>query len=163
MPNSPRIALLGCGLWGQNILRELLMLGARVIVIDPSEPARRRASQMGGVGAIAELEALPEIDGFVIATPATTHALAIESILDRRVPIFCEKPFTTDQASAVRLAAACANLFILHLWRYHPGVEALAELAAQRSAGPGAMAADNPAELDQPAPRHRLHLDAGAP
>ena len=34
MANSPHIALLGCGLWGQNILRELLTLGARVVVID---------------------------------------------------------------------------------------------------------------------------------
>ena len=136
MTDSPHIALLGCGLWGQNILRELLTLGARVVVIDPSEPARRRASQMGAAGAFAELEALPGVDGFVIATPATTHAVAIESILDRGVPIFCEKPFTTDQASAARLAAACPTLFILHLWRYHPGVLALAELARSGALGP---------------------------
>ncbi len=136
MPSSPHIALLGCGLWGQNILRELLTLDARVVVVDPSEPARLRAVQMGADGALAEIDHLPVVVGVVIATPATTHASVIESMLERHVAIFCEKPFTTDLASAARLAAACSTLFVLHLWRYHPGVEALAELARSGALGP---------------------------
>ena len=136
MLSSPLIALLGCGLWGQNILRELLALDARVVVVDPSEPARRQALQMGAAGALAWLEKLRDVEGIVIATPATTHASVIETMLARRVPIFCEKPFTTDQASAARLAAACSILFVMHLWRYHPGVEALAQLARSGTLGP---------------------------
>jgi phosphoglycerate dehydrogenase-like enzyme len=31
-----RIVLLGCGRWGRNILRDLLALGCRVEVVDPS-------------------------------------------------------------------------------------------------------------------------------
>lgn len=134
--DAKTIGLLGCGLWGQNILRDLLALGCRVFVVDPSAEVRARALVAGATAVSAALEQLPVVDGIVVATPATTHAAVIDRVLARCVPIFCEKPFTTDLASAQRLAATDARLFVMHLWRYHPGVEALAALAHSGDLGP---------------------------
>ena len=52
------------------------------------------------------------------------------------MPIYCEKPFTTDVDDAEELvAAAPTSLFVMHKWRYHPGVLALGELARRGDIG----------------------------
>src|SRR5215467_15769174 len=100
---STTIGLLGCGLWGQNILRDLLQLGCRVTVVEPNEVNRRRATALGAQDVVASDGKMSAVQGIIVATPASTHATVIDQILDRGVPIFVEKPLTTDTQSAVRL------------------------------------------------------------
>lgn len=124
------VALVGCGRWGRNILRDLVGLGARVTVIDPSPEARKTALEEGAMRAESGLEHLGAVEGVIVSTPARTHEEVVERLLDRNVPIFCEKPLTVDPRSAARLAARGAGrLFVMDKWRYHPGVEALAGIA----------------------------------
>jgi predicted dehydrogenase len=82
---------------------------------------------------------LPEpgtVDGYVVATPASTHAAVLDAILGAGKPVFVEKPMTTDAASARRLAAqASARLFVMDKWRHHPGVEAMRREAASGALG----------------------------
>lgn len=130
------VGLIGCGLWGANILRDLLALGARVSVVERGAEARARA-EAAGAAAFERLEEMPAVDGIVVATPAATHAEVIAQSLERGVPVFTEKPFTLDMASAERLAAAAPDrLFVMHVWRYHPGIEALRDLVAEGACGP---------------------------
>ena len=134
---APRIALVGCGRWGRNILRDLLALGAAVTVVDPDAAARAAARAAGAGVALAELDGLGAIDGAVVATPTSSHAAAIEVLLARAVPLFCEKPLTAEPRDAAHLAArAGGHLFVMDKWRYHPGVEALAALARSGELGP---------------------------
>jgi predicted dehydrogenase len=133
----PGIALVGCGRWGRNILRDLIALGCPVTVADPDEAARRAAVEAGAVAAVAGASLLPRVDGIVVATPTSTHAEVVESLLARDVPVFVEKPLTADPESALRLAAAAPDrLFVMDKWRYHPGVEALAAVARSGELGP---------------------------
>lgn len=133
----PEIALAGVGRWGSRILRALVDRGARVWVVDPSEPARSRARQDGASGAFPGSDALPRIDAAVIATPTRLHAVTVESFASKGVPTFCEKPLTHDAASAAALARRFdGRLFVLDKWRYHPAVEALARIAAEEVLGP---------------------------
>jgi predicted dehydrogenase len=84
---------------------------------------------MGAEGVFQSSRELPPVDGIVVATPASTHYAVISELLDRRVPIFTEKPFTLDLPEAqdlVRIAGE--QIFVLHVWRYHPGVRVLKEL-----------------------------------
>lgn len=107
-----RVGLVGCGRWGRLVQRDLLDLGAEVVVQDLGD------------------EPLPAVDGVVVATPATSHADVVAGLLDRDVPIFCEKPFTTDVDAARRLVAEGGDrIHLMHVWRYHRGIEALGELA----------------------------------
>ena len=130
------LALFGCGLWGRNILRDLVALNCRVVVVDPVAECRRIATEMGATLVLDDGAQLPDVEGIVIATPASTHVSLLEENLHRGVPVFCEKPLTTDPAPLERLSTkANDQLFEMHIWRYHPGVEKLAELARDNTLG----------------------------
>lgn len=129
MVKGPKIALMGCGLWGRNILRDLIALGCEVAVIDPSAESRDQALRMGATTAVSDAAEVENAAGIIVASPASAHVGCIEAILDRGVPIFCEKPLCQSVVENERLAAAArGRLFEMHIWRYHPGVEKLAAL-----------------------------------
>ncbi len=129
--------MIGCGRWGSRILRDLLGLGCEVSVVDVSADRRRHAAGAGARFTAERIDALPEIDGAIVATPTTLHEQAIEELLGRDVPVFVEKPLTSDLRSAERLARqAGERLFVMDKWRYHPGVEALRDIARSGELGP---------------------------
>ncbi|MEO1063538.1 MAG: Gfo/Idh/MocA family oxidoreductase [Actinomycetota bacterium] len=132
---GPRIALLGCGRWGSLILRDLLALGAEVAVVEPDD--RRRAEVSGrAASSSSRLDEVDDADAVIVATPATSHEADVAAALELGVPIFCEKPFTTSSAAARRLAEAGGDrIHLMHVWRYHPGVELLGELARSGAIG----------------------------
>jgi len=131
------VGLVGCGRWGRNILRDLADLGCEVFVVARSEASRLRAREGGAAAVYGGWEDLPPIEGVVVATTSSSHAQVVEGLIARNVPIFVEKPMTVDAASAARLARqAAGRLFVMHKWRYHPGVEKLAEFARTEMLGP---------------------------
>jgi predicted dehydrogenase len=136
--SSPRpqiLGLVGCGLWGRTILRDLKGLGHTVWIVEPSPEARAVAKLADG--AVARLDDLPAVNGLIVATPASTHFAVVQAVLPRGVPILCEKPLTTDVGEARALVAqAGPKLFTGHIWCYHPGIEALAHLARSGELGP---------------------------
>jgi predicted dehydrogenase len=130
------IGLIGCGRWGQLVLRDLLALGAEVVTAD-IDPAARAAAVAAGGTAVADAAVLPAVDGMIVATPAVTHARIVTALLPRAVPMLVEKPFTTNTAEAERLARQSGGrLFVGHTWRYHPGVQLLGEIARSGEIGP---------------------------
>ena len=107
------------------------------MVAAPSEATRRRAYELGARTVVDDLEALPSVAGIVVATPTVNHADTVDAALERRVPVFCEKPLTTDTLRARQLLEkGGGRLFVMDKWRYHPGVERLAELARENALGP---------------------------
>jgi predicted dehydrogenase len=134
---SKVVGLVGCGLWGRNILRDLISLGCRVHVADPSAATRQAAVETGAENAVEDVERLGELDAYVVATPAATHAEVADYLLEFHKPVFVEKPFTVDSASAEVLASKGRNLlFVMHNWRYHPGIRMLGEIASSGELGP---------------------------
>lgn len=132
-----RIGLAGCGRWGRNILRDLLALGCEVEVADPDGAARSKALEMGARRAVSAVSDWSgTFHGYVIAAWTTQHAPVIEALLASGQPIFCEKPLTCSLADAERIVdEAGERVFVMHKWRYHPGVEALARLAREGAYG----------------------------
>ncbi len=132
-----KLGLVGCGRWGKNILRDLLTLGCEVFVADVSPEAREQALKLGATEVSCDLQELPNnLDGLVVATPTAQHFATIDALLERGVPIFCEKPITADITQARNLVQrAPEKIFIMDKWRYHPGIEALASLVAEGSLG----------------------------
>lgn len=136
MTGTIRVGLLGCGRWGANLLRELLVLGSRVLVADPDPQAQQRARDLGAEQVVASAEGLG-VDAWVVATPASCHEAQLDGLLQTGQPILCEKPFTTSARSARRLAArAEGRLCVGHVWRHHPGIERAAALVARHVLGP---------------------------
>lgn len=131
------MGLVGCGRWGQHLLRDLKQLGARVSVVARSDASRARAERLDADAIVGEIARLPPVDAVFIATPIGTHAENIDAVLDRGVPVFCEKPLCDDVARADALAVRSAGrLFVLDKWRYHPGIVEIARIARSGELGP---------------------------
>jgi predicted dehydrogenase len=131
------ICIVGCGAWGRFILRDLVGLGVRVHVIGRGEKSRAAGLAGGAVDAFADAASVPgAIDGFVVATPTSTHAAVMETLLRFERPIFVEKPLTNDVDAARRLVKVAGNrIFVMDKWRYHPGIEALRDQARSGAIG----------------------------
>lgn len=130
------IGLIGCGEWGKNILRDLKSLHCEVTVISNNKKSYDYATQGGADYIYDSVQKIKHIDGFIIATPATTHAAVIDLVAHFNVPIFCEKVFTTRLSDAKRLAESLSDrLFVMHKWRYHPGIQILGHMVRRQELG----------------------------
>lgn len=142
---SVRVALVGCGVWGQNLLRALSQ-SPRAEVVAVADPSAARLARARAVTPRARLvrsleEALEaRVSAVVIATPAHTHAPLAIAALDAGADVFVEKPLaqTPQEASlcAAKAAAAGRVGMVGHLLRYHPSVVRLIELTREARFGP---------------------------
>lgn len=101
-----RIAVLGVGMMGAFHADALSsrIRGARVSVVSDffAEKAEEIAAQVG-----ARVESDPiaainagDVDAVLVASPGKAHDEQVNACLDRGIPVLCEKPLTTDIASA---------------------------------------------------------------
>ena len=128
-----RIGVVGCGYWGSKHVRVLSGLPDvdQVVVIDP-RPDRREdlVRTFPSARAFPTLdEALPYIDGVIIATPPSSHiALGLKAIRAGK-HLLVEKPLATTLADAVTLdaeaTAARVLLMVGHTFEYNAAVWAL--------------------------------------
>ena len=106
MSEDLRIAVLGVGMMGAFHVDALSkrVRGARVTVVNDFL-ADKAAEVAGAVGARVVTDPIaaindPDVDAVLIATPGAAHEEQVNACLDRGVPALCEKPLTTDFASA---------------------------------------------------------------
>lgn len=139
--NIPHIVLVGCGRWGQLILRDLLSLGCCVSVIARTEETRNKAKANGATESYTTLLQIPKdtiISGFIVATPTITHYEVIKSILEHfpQAKIFTEKCLCPNVEQARELVALSNNnVFVMDKWRYHPGIQSLAQIITSGELG----------------------------
>lgn len=132
----PRVACLGAGAWGINLIRNLHELGAlhSVCELDP----RRRAEVAQKYPSLRFVDSAdrvfqdPDVAAVVIATPAVTHGDLVKRALISGKDVFVEKPLCLSVAQGRELVALAARekriLMVGHLLWYHPAVLALKEL-----------------------------------
>jgi predicted dehydrogenase/serine acetyltransferase len=138
---STRVAVLGCGAWGRNIVRAFADLDALAAVADTSASAAAAAAEQFSVPALSPEEALSGtgIDAVAIAAPAVLHAELALQALDSGCHVFVEKPLALQLADAEKVVARAAEvnrvLMVGHLLQYHPAFLALADLVAQGELG----------------------------
>ncbi len=111
-----RVAVLGVGVMGSFHVDALSrrVRGARVVVVNDFLP-ERAAAVAGPVGARVVDDpyaaiADPEVDAVLIATPGDAHDDQVNACLDAGRPVLCEKPLTTDVASAYAIVQREARL-----------------------------------------------------
>ncbi len=107
--NVVRVAIVGYGYWGPNIVRNFHSLeGAHVVTVcDRSTTALKRAARTyPGVNLTTDFEAVlrsPEVDAVAIVTPVWTHYELARTALENGKHVFVEKPFTSTAAQAEQL------------------------------------------------------------
>ena len=124
-----RVALLGCGRWGQNHLRVLSSLKQRglishITVVDILQSARRSAELADDV--TDSMEGV-QADLVIVATPSALHAQQSQELVSKGYHVLVEKPLGSCEVEAAQvIASARENGRILGvglLLRFHPAVK----------------------------------------
>src|SRR5262245_44347613 len=139
MSRRGRIALLGVGAWGRNLLRILTEfeeiravhdLDPRALEVVPDDLRAR------SVEAILED---PGVEGVVIATPPSTHYELTRAALLANRDVFVEKPLTLDPAEGAELVELADRLgrvlMVGHVTLFHPAVLELKSLLRKGDLG----------------------------
>ena len=138
-----KIAVLGCGYWGQNLVRNFNELGALRVVCDPSEDgrskARRIAPDVETSDSFEDVFTRKDIQAVVLATPARTHHPLVLRALAAGLDVFVEKPLALNfqqGAEMHRLALSARRILMVgHVLEFHPAVLKLREMVAQNDLG----------------------------
>lgn len=139
-----RLALVGVGRWGRNLLRVLAPRSDVVACVGRSSIsfAPWLAANHPDVRATTDLSEVlddPTIDAIVIATPIATHAELATQALAKGKHVFVEKPLAASPAEAQALVTkardASLTLFVGHTFLYD---EALRHLRDRLGGAPAA-------------------------
>jgi predicted dehydrogenase len=130
-----KIAQLGLGYWGSNLLRNFLSLKDCEMLaacdLDPAMLAKAR-DKYPNLTLTSDFNSLlsdKEIDALIIATPGETHFKLAKQALSAGKHVFVEKPITLKTSEAeelIRLSDKVGKkLMVGHLLLYHPAVRKL--------------------------------------
>lgn len=133
---TPKVAVIGAGYWGKNLVRNFGNLGALALVCDPETGACANAGQISpGVktcAAFSEVLEQPEITAVAIATPAVSHYQLAKAALLAGKDVFVEKPLALEAAEGRELVDLAAKqgriLMVGHILHFHRAVQKLKEL-----------------------------------
>lgn len=137
----PRVAVLGCGSWGENHIRTLQELGALVAVSDIDVERSAQFASMYGVKAIApkDLFTHKDIDALVLALPPQFHTENVLRAVKNGKDVLVEKPIAlniSDAERQVQVAGEYGRIFMVgHILRFHPAFEKICELVAKGELG----------------------------
>ena len=143
MTNNSKIAVIGAGYWGKNLVRNFYGLEALGRIVDPSPVIQERMLQdYPGVkisDSFTEALSDPAIRGIAIATPAETHGTLIREAILAGKDVYVEKPLCLSESEGRELIQLAAEkkqiLMVGHLLWYHPVLLKLKELIQQGELG----------------------------
>jgi predicted dehydrogenase/acetyltransferase-like isoleucine patch superfamily enzyme len=140
-PSQPRSAVIGCGQWGQNLVRNFAELGALAAVCDADAARAAALATRSNVPAVAFAEILadPSIAAVAIAAPASAHVALAGAALEAGKHVFVEKPLALAVGEAEALVALAERrdrrLMVGHLLQYHPAFLRLKQLVHEGALG----------------------------
>jgi predicted dehydrogenase len=142
------IAILGVGRWGIHWVRNFLHHPhAEVIaIVDPSRERLAECKEKFNLDNRvilatdwASVRLQKNIDGIVVATPASTHYDLIADALTLGYHVLAEKPLTLDPSECLELTHLAAKqqrqLFVDHTYLFHPAVERGQQLLRSQQLG----------------------------
>lgn len=128
-----KIAVIGCGVWGRNIVRNFYNLNVLEIVCDLDESNLQKVKeQYPGVKTTKDFNDIinnPEITAVAVVTPSHTHYKVVKAMLEAGKNVYVEKPISTVAQEAKDLTELANQkglvLMVGHLLLYHPAVNRL--------------------------------------
>ncbi|MBP7950070.1 MAG: Gfo/Idh/MocA family oxidoreductase [Verrucomicrobiales bacterium] len=138
-----KIAAIGAGAWGRNIVRTLHQLGVLGVVAESMEPLRAQvAADYPSVAVLAnysDLFSRADIAAVTIATPAATHHRIAKDCLLAGKDVFVEKPMTLTVAESEDLVETAGKtgriLMVGHMLLYKPAVRFIRDYLASGALG----------------------------
>ncbi len=140
---SINIAVVGCGYWGKNLVRNFSELGVLKCICD-KDVSRQNVLTIKGeqpvfVEQLDDVLADPNIDAVAVATPAATHYEVVKRCIKTDKDVFVEKPLalTAEEGSElVELAEQRSRILMVgHILLYHPAIVKLRQLVDEGALG----------------------------
>lgn len=137
----PQVAVVGCGYWGRNIVRNFAECGVLAVLCDSDRTTAAALARAHNVAFKPFDNVLtdPAIDAIAIASPAATHASIALDAFRAGKHVFVEKPMALDIGAAEQLIECAENrnrvLMVGHLLQYHPAFTALQKLIGEGRLG----------------------------
>ena len=130
------VAVIGCGYWGKNLVRNFAELGALHTVCDTDPKALSQFKTLypniNKEKSFESVLANKEIKGVVISTPAALHYSMAKQALTAGKDVLVEKPLSLtveEGEELVKLAEEKDKILMVgHLLEYHPGIVKLKQL-----------------------------------
>ena len=127
------VAVIGCGIWGKNIVRNFYNLGALHTVCDLDDENIKKLKELypdvNFTKDSNEVLNNPEIKAIAVVTPSHTHYKIVKMALELNKHVYVEKPISTvsEEAKTLMELANSKNLVLMvgHLLMYHPVVNRL--------------------------------------
>lgn len=143
MDSQPKIACVGAGYWGKNLVRNLYDLGVLTCICETAPQLREElVASYPSVKITDSFEAIvsdPTVTAITIATPAETHANLVRQALLAGKDVFVEKPLCLSSQIGQELICLAEQqrriLMVGHLLWYHPAVLKLKELVDSGTLG----------------------------
>ncbi|MBE3033489.1 MAG: Gfo/Idh/MocA family oxidoreductase [Actinobacteria bacterium] len=140
-----RVALVGYGYWGPNLLRNYMDLPEAQVawVCDRRPEALGKAqARFPAIAATTDLEVVfndASVDAVLVATPISTHHPIAKAALEAGKHVFIEKPMTADTAQAHELVDLATErgltLMVGHTFVFSPPVRKVKEIIAAGDLG----------------------------
>lgn len=138
-----RVAVVGSGYWGKNLIRNFHHLDALEVICDKNdcvlEAFKRQYPDVTTCLAYSEVLRNDAVDAVVLATPAETHHRLAWEALQAGKHVFVEKPLTLDESEGVKLIRLAEEtgltLMVGHLLQHHPIFIHLLNIARQGELG----------------------------
>ena len=138
-----KIAVIGCGVWGRNIVRNFYNLNVLDIVCDLDESNLQKVrEQYPGVKTTNDFNDIinnPEITAVAVVTPSHTHYKVVKAMLEAGKNVYVEKSISTVAQEAKDLTELAHQkglvLMVGHLLLYHPAVNRLKMLIEEGELG----------------------------
>jgi len=130
-PSLPHVAVIGCGAWGKNLIRNFAELGVLIAVCDKDPLKAQSLAHQYSIESLSEEEICthPAIDAVVIASLAPLHAQQAERALLAGKHVYIEKPMALSVEDAKKLCTLAQKqrriLMVGHILNYHPAFMAL--------------------------------------
>ena len=139
-PEPLRMAVVGAGYWGPNLVRNALALGEtrlRWVCDRDLDRARRVVGDQAAIRVTADLDDVlsdPAVEAVAIATPPATHAALALRCIEAGRHLLVEKPLADSYEAGLRIVDAARERGVTlqcdHTFCYTPAVEKIRELAA---------------------------------
>jgi len=132
MLGPPKIGLVGIGIWGEKIHQELTGLGAETRVLENDPALKKKAGELKATWFTTDIDQFKKqtFHGIIIASPSSGHLALIKELSTIGVPMLVEKPLTTNLSDALEVRKlGHKQIFVGHIWKYHPGIILLREIA----------------------------------
>lgn len=140
-----KIAVIGCGYWGPNLVRNFIQSNKVQELIccdtDPKRLARMKSlyPSVTVVTDYKELLEIPDLDGVAIATPVKSHYPIAKDFLTRERHVFVEKPFTHSFETSLELVKLAEEkncvLMVGHTFEYSAAVNKIKEIVENGELG----------------------------